>query len=110
MRTWHILGGAAALGLGLFGIFDEYFAVVEFLKGSLQPLFALIGLIAIMAGLLAAKPKLGHVVFGVTLLGVGIYGFFDEYYAVLDFLKGSVPLALLLLGMVAVVAGVKHLE
>ena len=110
MRRWHVIGGAIALGLGIVGIYDEYFTVVEFLKGFLQPLFALIGLIAILAGLLTIKPKIGHVVFGAVLLGVGIYGFFDEYYAVLDFFKGSVPLVLLLVGMVQVVAGVKHLE
>ena len=110
MRSFHIIGGAIALGLGVFGIYDEYFTVVEFLKGFLQPLFAIIGLIAILAGLLTVKTKTGHVVFGVVLLGLGIYGFFDEYYAVLDFFKGSVPLLMLLLGMVSVAAGVKHLD
>ena len=110
MRGWHVLGGIVALSVGIFGIYDEYFTVVEFLKGVLQPLFALIGLVAILAGLLTAKPKMGHVAFGLVLLGLGIYGFFDEYYAVLDFFKGSMPLLLLLVGMVAVVSGVKHLE
>lgn len=110
MRFWPILGGAAALGVGLFGIYDEYFVVVEFIKGVLQPLLALLGLIAILAGILSAKLKVGQISLGVILLGVGIYGFFDEYYAVLDFFKGSVPLFMLMIGMISVVAGVKQLD
>lgn len=110
MWVFRVLVGAVIFGIGLFGIFDEYFAVVEFIKGFLQPAFALIGLIAILAGLLTIKPKVGQVVFGVFMLGIGIYGFFDEYYAVLDFFKGSVPLVLLALGVVAVVSGVKQLD
>ncbi len=110
MRGWHVLGGAVALGLGIYGVYDEYFTVVEFLKGSLQPILAFAGLVAILSGLLSYKPKVGHVVSGLVLLGLGVYGFFDEYFAVLDFFKGSVPLVLLLAGMVSVVAGVKHLE
>ena len=98
------------MGLGILGVYDEYFTVIEFLKGFLQPLFALVGIVAIMAGLLTTRLKWGHVVLGVVLLGLGIFGFFDEYYAVLDFLKGSVPLLLLLAGMVSVVAGVKQLN
>lgn len=110
MRPWHILGGAVALGLGIWGLNDEYFVVVEFLKGAIQPLLALGGLVAILAGLLSYRLRIGHVAFGVVLLGLGIYGFYDEYFATLDFFKGAVPPALLLVGMVSVVAGVKHLE
>lgn len=110
MRIPYLFGGVIALGLGIFGIYDEYFTVVEFIKGVMQPLFAFVGLIAILAGLLTIKPKIGHVVFGIVLLGLGIYGFFDEYYAALDFFKGSVPLAMLFIGMTAVVAGVKILS
>jgi UDP-N-acetylmuramyl pentapeptide phosphotransferase/UDP-N-acetylglucosamine-1-phosphate transferase len=110
MYFWHLLIGIVALGIGVFGIYDEYFTVVEFIKGFLQPLFALIGFIAILAGLLSTKPKTGHIIFGLLFLGVGIYGFFDEYYAVLDFFKGSVPLAMLVIGMVSVASGVKQLK
>jgi len=109
MRAGHIAGGAVALGLGLYGIYDEYFVTVEFLKGALQPMLALGGLIAILAGLLNFKPRATHVGLGLLLLGIGIYGFYDEYFAVLDFFKGAVPLALLGVGMVSVVAGVRQL-
>jgi hypothetical protein len=109
MKTWHVLGGALALGLGILGVFDEYFVVVEFIKGSIQPLLALVGMTAIFASLLSRRPRMIHLVFGLAALGVGIYGFFDEYYATLDFFKGAVPLALLFLGTVSVVAGVKQM-
>ncbi len=110
MRKFFLIGGAAALGLGIFGIYDEYFTVIEFIKGVMQPIFICAGLVAILAGLLASSPKYKHVVLGVVLLGLGIYGFFDEYYATLDFFKGSVPLLLLFIGLVSVVAGVKKIE
>jgi hypothetical protein len=111
MKTrWpHILGGVVALGLGTYGLYDEYFTFVEFFKGAVQPVLSFVGLIAILAGILSAKPRIGHVVLGLILLGVSIYGFFDEYYATLDFFKGSVPVALLVAGTVSVVAGVKLL-
>jgi UDP-N-acetylmuramyl pentapeptide phosphotransferase/UDP-N-acetylglucosamine-1-phosphate transferase len=106
----HVVCGVIALTLGLYGIYDEYFAVVEFIKGFIQPLLSVIGLVMIMAGLLTYKPKLPHVAIGLVLLGIGIYGFFDEYYATLDFFKGAIPPILLLFGMVSVVAGIKKLE
>jgi hypothetical protein len=109
MKNWHVTIGAISLALGVYGIYDEYFVVVEFIKGSLQPLTALVGLICILAGLFSYQPRIKHVAFGLLLVGIGIYGFFDEYFAVLDFFKGALPPALLLVGMVSVVAGVKNL-
>ncbi len=110
MRSPLLFGGVIALGLGVFGIYDEYFTVIEFIKGVMQPIFVFGGLTAILSGLLTSKLKIVHVVLGVVSLGLGIYGFFDEYYATLDFFKGSVPLAMLFVGMVSVVAGVKKIE
>ncbi len=108
-RWPHILGGIFSLGLGIYGAFDEYFTVVEFIKGVVQPVLAFSGIVAIMAGILSTKVHFGHVVIGLVLLGVGIYGFFDEYYATLDLIKGSVPIALLFVGSLSVVSGVKML-
>jgi hypothetical protein len=110
VRAWHILAGSTAIALGTWGMYDEYFVVLEFIKGSLQPVLALGGLVAILAGLLTHRPKIGQVILGLVLLGLGIYGFYDEYFAVLDFFKGVVPLLLLMAGTVSVVAGVKHLK
>jgi len=110
MKMSHIAFGSAALGIGVFGIYDEYFTVVELFKGVLQPLLAFAGLVAILSGLLTLKPKVKRVAIGLVLLGLGIFGFFDEYYSVLDFFKGAVPPALLLVGSVAVVSGVRSLN
>ena len=109
-RKWHALGGATALGLGVYGVYDEYFVVVEFIKGIIQPILVLAGLTAILAGLLSTRLKAGHVVVGLLMLAVGAYGFIDEYYATLDFFKGVVPPLLLIIGMVSVVSGVKQLQ
>lgn len=109
MRRWLIPAGAVALGVGIFGVYDEYFVFVEFLKGSMQPGAAFAGLVAILAGLFSRRQRLGQVILGVALLGIGIYGYFDEYFAVLDFIKGAVPPVLLLAGITAVVTGVKRL-
>lgn len=110
MRITHIAFGAAALAFGVWGIYDEYYTVVELVKGALQPLLAFGGLVNILSGLLALKTKIRRVIIGLLLLGLGVFGFFDEYYAVLDLLKGAVPPALLLVGAVAVVSGVKSLR
>lgn len=110
MRGWQLAGGAVALGLGLLGLYDEYFVVVEFIKGSLQPLLACIGFVAILAGVFSQQVRLGQVAIGLVLMGLGIYGFYDEYFAVLDFLKGAVPPLLLLSGLVTVIAGVRQLK
>lgn len=110
MSRWpHIIGGVLALGLGVYGVYDEYFTVIEFIKGAVQPVLAFVGVVALLAGILSVKVKASHVVLGLVLLGVGIYGFFDEYYATLDFFKGSVPIALLIAGALSVVSGVKLL-
>jgi len=110
MRPVHIIGGAIAFGLGLIGVYDEHFVVVEFLKGLLQPLTAVIGLVAVIAGMARLRPSVGHIVFGLMMLCLAIYGFYDEYYAVLDFFKGATPLVMVGLGSIAVVSGVNRLR
>ncbi len=110
MRPAHIVGGAVAFGLGLIGIYDEYFVVIEFIKGMIQPATAIIGVIAVVAGMARLRPSPGHIVFGLLMLCLAIYGFYDEYYAVLDFVKGATPLAMVGIGAIAVVSGVNRLR
>ncbi len=110
MRPAHIIGGAVAFGLGLIGVYDEYFVVVEFIKGMIQPATALIGIVAVVAGMARLRPSVPHIVFGLVMLCLAIYGFYDEYYAVLDFVKGATPLVMVGLGTIAVVSGVQKLR
>jgi hypothetical protein len=46
-----------------------------------------------------------HLILGIFALTVGIYGVYDEYFNVIDFLKGASPLIFIAIGIVAVVAG-----
>lgn len=45
------------------------------------------------------------IVLGLFFVALGIWGVVDQYYYVADLLRGSLPLALMGLGMVAVLAG-----
>jgi hypothetical protein len=46
-----------------------------------------------------------HIISGLFFIALGIWGLFDEYYYVEDFFKGGVPLLLVLLGLLATLAG-----
>ncbi|MGK5083004.1 hypothetical protein WDW37_06835 [Bdellovibrionota bacterium FG-1] len=46
-----------------------------------------------------------HLAIGVVALVLGIYGVYDEYFNVIDFLKGASPLIFIAVGLVALVAG-----
>ncbi len=48
--------------------------------------------------------KMAHIVGGLLLLALGIWGLYDEYYYVVDFLKGGIPIALMLGGLLATLA------
>ena len=47
-----------------------------------------------------------HIILGLFFVALGIWGVFDEWYYVLDFLKGGGSLLLLVGGLLAIVAGV----
>ena len=46
------------------------------------------------------------IVIGLFLIALGIWGVIDEHYYVMDFLKGGAPVALMLGGLLATLAGV----
>jgi len=46
-----------------------------------------------------------HIILGLFLVALGIWGIFDEWYYVLDCLKGGGSLLLLLVGLLAMIAG-----
>lgn len=48
-----------------------------------------------------------HIIGGQIIFGFGLY---DEYYAVIDFFHGFIPLLLFVTGIIAVVYGIKELK
>ena len=46
-----------------------------------------------------------QIILGLFFIAVGIWGLFDEYYYVADFIKGGLPLLLMLSGLIATFAG-----
>ena len=46
------------------------------------------------------------IILGLFFIALGIWGLFDEYYYVADFIKGGLPIVLVLAGLIATLAGV----
>jgi hypothetical protein len=46
-----------------------------------------------------------QIILGLFFIAVGIWGLFDEYYYVADFIKGGLPILLMLSGLIATLAG-----
>ncbi len=110
MRKNHVVGGLIVFGTGLFLVY--YFSpyVVELIKGAIQPIFILIGLVALGAAILGKKSfrQMNSVVAAIFLI-LGGYGFYDEYYAVMDFFHGLLPLLFMVTGITLVIYGIKKL-
>lgn len=96
--------------LGLFLVYMNIAFVVQFFKGLLQPVFILIGATAAAAAFLS-NPKFRNInlVVAVVFLGIGLYGLYDEYYTVVDFLHGLFPPLFIVGGLVCVIYGIKKL-
>ena len=47
-----------------------------------------------------------HIIIGLFFISLGIWGVFDEWYYVIDFLKGFLSFALVLAGLLGIFAGV----
>jgi len=110
VRKGHAISGCVIFGLGIFFCYLNSAYVVEFFKGLIQPLTIFIGLTALLAAIFGKQQfsKFNYGVAAVFLI-VGLYGLYDEYYAVLDFIYGFMPLFLLFGGIIAVVHGVRKL-
>jgi len=46
-----------------------------------------------------------HIIVGLFLIALGIWGLYDEFYYVADIIKGGFPLFLIFGGLVATLAG-----
>ena len=110
MRKNHIIGGVIVFSAGLFSLYYYSPYVVEWFKGAVQPILIVIGLLAVGAAILGNKSfrRLNFVVAAVFLL-LGLYGLYDEYYAVKDWLYGLFPPLLIVAGVISVVIGIKKL-
>jgi hypothetical protein len=47
-----------------------------------------------------------NIILGLFAIALGIWGLFDEYYYIADFIKGGLPIFLMLSGLIAILAGV----
>ena len=46
-----------------------------------------------------------EIILGLIFIALGVWGIFDEFYYVADFVKGGLPLGLMVVGLVATLAG-----
>lgn len=110
MRKNHIIGGVIVYGVGLFLVYLYRPYVIEFVKGAIQPVLVLFGLVAMGACIFGNKDfRKFNLIVSIVLLFMGLYGLYDEYYAVVDFFNGLLPVLLVVAGLLAVVHGIKKL-
>lgn len=53
----HIIVGLFFIALGIWGVFDEWYYVVDFVKGSFSVLLVVVGLFGILAGAVGPRKK-----------------------------------------------------
>ncbi len=108
MRKGQIIGGLTVFGIGLFLLYLNSAIVAEFIKGIVQPIFILLGLLCLAAAIFAGNDfKKINAVAAVLFLAVGLYGLWDEYYAVLDFVSGFTPVFFIVCGTISLDYGIK---
>ncbi len=110
MRKNHIIGGLIVFGVGLFLLYLYSPYVVELIKGAIQPILIVIGLVAMAAAILGNRDfKKMNTIVAAIFLFLGLYGLYDEYYAVMDFFDGLFPLLFIVVGLVSIFHGIKRL-
>ncbi|HIJ19418.1 MAG TPA: hypothetical protein HPP58_00070 [Deltaproteobacteria bacterium] len=111
MRKNHVIGGVVVFSAGLFLCYHYSPYVVETIKGAMQPILILTGLVALAAGILGnSNLRTANFIVASLLLVLGLYGLYDEYYAVIDFFYGLMPPLLVFGGIVSIVYGIKKLR
>ncbi len=63
----HIIVGLFFIALGIWGVFDEWYYVVDFVKGGSSVLLVVVGIFGILAGAAGPQKKLGQVAIVDTL-------------------------------------------
>ncbi len=47
-----------------------------------------------------------HIIIGLFFIALGIWGIYDEYYYVADVIRGGLPIVMVIIGLVATLAGI----
>lgn len=111
MRYGHFFSGILGFSLGLFFTYMNSPLVVEFIKGALQPVTVILGLLVLLSVVFnKTKHKKINLAAAVVLLALGAYGVYDEYLAVKDLFFGAGPILLICLGCLAVANGIKAMS
>ncbi|MBF0202528.1 MAG: hypothetical protein HQK66_14720 [Desulfamplus sp.] len=111
MRKAHIISGLFIFSTGLFLAYLNSAMVVEFIKGAIQPVTIILGFVALASALLGKKAfrTINSILAGLLLV-IGFYGLYDEYYAVLDFFYGFIPIFLVTAGSISLVYGIVKMK
>jgi hypothetical protein len=110
MRKNHIIGGLIVFGAGLFLLYLYSPYVGELIKGAIQPMLIVIGLVAMAAAILGDEGfKKPNFAVAAIFLFLGLYGLYEEYYAVMDFFNGLFPPLFIVVGLVCILHGIKKL-
>ena len=111
IRTGHLTFGLVLFASGLILALANGVLVIEFIKGAMQPVTLLAAMVALLAAFLGRREfRSFNAMTAGLLLVVGGWGLYDEFYAVLDFVNGFLPLFLTGAGAVAVTAGIRKLR
>jgi len=112
LKPKHVVVGLTIFGLGLFLTFFYILYVVEFLKGIAQPILIVIGLTALAAAIFNSPKSMRNVnmVVGVIFTAIGCYGVYDEHYATMDFLRGLLPIFLIVGGLTVLIYGINKIK
>lgn len=47
-----------------------------------------------------------HIILGLFFIALGIWGLYDEFYYVADVFRGGLPIVMVIIGLVATLAGI----
>ena len=109
-KNFHLAFGVLMLLLGGYGIYDEWFNVIDLITGIVNICLILAGLVLLFLGTAREKHRKINYVLGGALFFIGLYGLYDEWRATKDLLSGVVPVACILFGGLALTLGIKKLK
>jgi hypothetical protein len=110
-RTFHLLFGFTMFSAGVFGMYDEWYNVLDLILGTSGPIMVLAGIIFLSIGTKRANTlKMIYLMAGLFLVLAGAYGVYDEWGVVRDVSYGIIPIVSIVAGVLAVVTGVNRLK